>query len=377
MRRKHRLPVQSVETEALLRIDHRHLAQVGFGQDHGSASHLHMRADRAMQLQPAQSRHPQPTRQVARTQGSDLVAAYTQVRLVEIQLRIEAERAFDLQRIAVVPQQAGNLPAVRTLLSRGDSDRHRHCRQREVTVAHQHLAATQAALQGQQRQVRGLAVIDVEQRAKAFGGDAAIRRIQAQPGQRQVALHTQRLRAGGMDIQASAHGAGFQVRLGPGLRQQRLRPGQGHAGQVDAGDVGAAGIAVQRQVRRAAREHGIGGRRGQVHTESQRTAPGTADLAFAAPFLRVGPALQRTAPGEIIEAIAEIGRQHPPCAEDQLPCFRIGRPLQAHADLLQARDRGGDAGDPRAEGPGLHGSTGRKQTSRQQAGRQQGQQRQR
>ena len=97
-----------------------------------------------------------------------------------------------------------------------------------------------------------------------------------------------------------------------------------HPGQVDAGDVGAAGIAVQRQVSLATREHDVGGRRGQVHTELQRVASSTADLAFAAPFHLASPTLQRTAPGEVIETVAEVRRPHPSRAEGQLPGFRIG-----------------------------------------------------
>ena len=162
---------------------------------------------------------------------------------------------------------------------------HRRCRQRDVGVAEQELAAAQARRRAVSSDgTGGLAVVDAEAAAEVFGGDAAIRRIQAPAGQRQRALP--RATAARPGVCTSAGRRACRPSGAPSAQacaSSACAQASGTRVRSSAVIVGAAGIAVQREAGLALRQHGIGAGGRQRHDKPQRLAARRAQFAVAAP----------------------------------------------------------------------------------------------
>jgi hypothetical protein len=133
--------------------------------------------------------------------------------------------------------------------ARGDTELHRRRRQRDIAIAEQEFAAAQLPVQRDQRLLlRQRAVIDVDFGAHALGGDASSGRVQTQPparaGRARVPAWRAELRWRGDRPKWAA----AEIEPPATLGQQCLRPGDRHASEVQAREIGRGDVAVQRQV---------------------------------------------------------------------------------------------------------------------------------
>ena len=227
--RIHRLAAEAFEAETLLCIHQRDFIQLRLGSGHFTVLQNQMRGQRTLQLQLAQTEQTQPAGQVTWTQRSDVAAVQGDIGITQAGIGSKAQAAFHTHGIAVIPGELGDFPTPGALLARGQVQCDRRGGQGEIGVACQYFATLQLAIHGDQRQAGRLAEIQIEAASDAFGGGRAIGGIQGQLRDPQASGHTQWPPVGSLNVQASPQKPAFQVGRRPGLRQQCLRPGHGHA----------------------------------------------------------------------------------------------------------------------------------------------------